>query len=237
MMEGDRVAFKLSTPGVLPKSERKLREEFLSQLELVPGGEKIKSCIQCGTCTGSCPVSYVMDISPREVIARFRIGDIESILKSRTIWVCASCYACTTRCPSGIRITDILYAMKRTAIEEGIFPSRFPVYTMSEGFVKNVNRYGRNHEMGLLVSFYLRTSPLKLLKMLPLGWRLFKRKRISFTPMKIKRLDQIKSIVAKAESQVMPSEKASIMVASTVGYGSTTEVKQRAAGAAQGGAK
>ena len=107
-----------SQPGLLPRSERELKDALLSQLEVIPGGDKIKACIQCGTCTGSCPVSYAMDISPRGVMALFRAGDIESILRSRTIWVCASCYVCTTRCPSGIKITDILYALKRIAIEK-----------------------------------------------------------------------------------------------------------------------
>src|SRR5574341_563428 len=121
-------SLQMSQPGVMPRGERELRKSFLTQLELIPGGDKIKGCIQCGTCTGSCPVSYAMDISPRGVMALFRAGDIESILRSRTIWICASCYACTTRCPAGIKITDILYALKRIAMDKGIFPSRFPVY-------------------------------------------------------------------------------------------------------------
>jgi heterodisulfide reductase subunit C len=86
-------------PGQLGKKEQKLRSFFLQQVSNIPGGESIKKCIQCGCCTGSCPVSYMMDITPREVIALFRAGDIESILSSRTIWICASCYACTVRWP------------------------------------------------------------------------------------------------------------------------------------------
>src|SRR4030067_1910464 len=148
----------MNQPGVWSKSERELRGAFLSQLEVIPGGDKIKACIQCGTCTGSCPVSYAMDLSPRAVIAHFLAGDIETILRSRTIWVCASCYACTTRCPSGIKITEVLYALKRIAIDKGIFPSRFPVYALSEQFVKMVNQYGRNYELGLMARFNLKTG-------------------------------------------------------------------------------
>ncbi|MBU1297870.1 MAG: 4Fe-4S dicluster domain-containing protein [Bacteroidetes bacterium] len=50
-------------PEKLAKKESELRYAFLEHVKAIPGGEKIKSCIQCGTCTGSCPVSYAMDIS------------------------------------------------------------------------------------------------------------------------------------------------------------------------------
>src|SRR5512147_3180948 len=105
-------------PGKLTRTEEDLRASFLKQLETVPSAEKIKSCIQCGTCTGSCPVSYAMDISPRELIALFRAGDLETLLNSKSIWVCASCYSCQTRCPSMIKVTDIIYALKRLAMEK-----------------------------------------------------------------------------------------------------------------------
>lgn len=222
-MQKDYSALKLSTPGVLPKPEEELRRAFLDQLEAVPGGERIKACIQCGTCTGSCPVSYLMDIPPREVMALFRAGDVETILRSRTIWVCASCYACTTRCPAGIKVTDILYALKRTAMSKGIFPQRFPIYAVSENFVRMVNRYGRNYEVGLMALFALRSSPRKLFTLLPLAWRLARRGRVAFLPRRIKGREQIKRIMAKARSLPMPVEGEQAEFTSTVGYGASTE--------------
>ena len=110
----------IKVPGKLSRKEEDLRSSFLRQLETIPNSEKIKSCIQCGTCTGSCPVSYAMDIPPRELIALFRAGDLETLLNSKSIWVCTSCYSCQTRCPSLIKVTDIIYALKRLAMEKGI---------------------------------------------------------------------------------------------------------------------
>ena len=121
---------KTETEGVFNPKEKELRDSLLLQVANIPGGDSIKKCIQCGSCTGSCPVSYTMDITPREIIALFRARDIETILSSRTIWICASCYACTVRCPQGVQVTDILYALKRLAIEQKIFPKRFPVYSL-----------------------------------------------------------------------------------------------------------
>jgi heterodisulfide reductase subunit C len=194
----------IKVPGKLSWKEQDLRESFLRQLEAVPNSEKIKSCIQCGTCTGSCPVSYAMDISPREVIALFRAGDMESLLHSKTIWVCASCYACQTRCPALIKVTDIIYALKRLAMEKNIYPPNFPVYSLSQSFVKIMNSYGRLHEARLLVFYFMKTNPFKLFSFMPLGLRMAKKKRIAYMPSKIRDLKNFQKIIKKAEQFDMP---------------------------------
>ena len=137
---------------VQERTEEDLRSAFWDQIHSFPEGDKIRNCLQCGTCTGSCPVSDAMDITPRETVALFRAGLLTEILHSRTIWICASCYSCTVRCPVGIRVTDSLYALKRIAMEKKIYPDKFPVYALSKAFIKNIYRYGRNYELGLGIS-------------------------------------------------------------------------------------
>ncbi|MCK4430460.1 MAG: 4Fe-4S dicluster domain-containing protein [Candidatus Aminicenantes bacterium] len=190
-------------PGVLGKKEKHLRDSLLQQILNIPGGESIKKCIQCGCCTGSCPVSYMMDITPREIIALFRAGEIESILSSRAIWICASCYACTIRCPQGVQVTDILYALKRLAIDQKIFPKRFPVYALSESFVSLTNRFGRSYEPGLILLYFLKTNPLKLLGLVPLFLKLFFKGRIGLLPKKIKGRETFSRILREAEIMEM----------------------------------
>jgi heterodisulfide reductase subunit C len=213
MNEGVRI------PGLIPASEQALRKRFLEEANLVPGGERISLCLQCGTCTGSCPVSYAMDISPRMLIALFRAGQIEEILRSRTIWICASCYMCTTRCPQAIKITELLYALKRTAMDAKLYPDRFPVYVLSRTFVRLVNRYGRSHELLLLLIYYLRRNPLELLRLMPLGLSLWRKGRISLFPSKIKGVRAIREILRGAEVLELPREKeAAQYVEGVVGY-------------------
>ncbi len=191
-------------PGSLDKKESELRATFLYQVSNIPGGDKIKKCIQCGTCSGSCPVSYTMDIPPREIIALFRAGDLGSIFNSRTIWICASCYACTVRCPMGIKVTDILYALKRMAIEKGLFPGKLPVFALSKSFVAMTNLFGRGYEVGLLVLYYLRTKQLlKLIGMAPFGLRMFRKGRIGLFPKAIRRRKQLSQILKEAEIMEM----------------------------------
>jgi heterodisulfide reductase subunit C len=200
---------QLKTPGTLPVREGELRKAFLDQVDIIPGGERLRKCIQCGTCTGSCPVSYTMDLSPREVIARFRAGDIETILRSRTIWICASCYACTVRCPADIRITDLLYALKRVAMDKHIRPRQFPVYALSEAFVRSVRMFGRNFEMGLLTEFFLRSMKwIDLIKMAPLGLKMMRAGRLGLWPDRIAGLKDLRKIIERAEAIERPQELA-----------------------------
>jgi heterodisulfide reductase subunit C len=153
------------------------------------------------------------------VIALFRAGEIGEILRSRTLWICASCYMCTTRCPQTIKITDLLYALKRTALDAKLYPDRFPVYLLSKNFVRLVNHYGRNQEILLLLLYYLRRNPLELLRMAPMGWSLMKKGRISLFPKKIQGVGAIRKILAASKALELPREKEKVEYDKTmVGY-------------------
>ncbi|MBC8277047.1 MAG: 4Fe-4S dicluster domain-containing protein [FCB group bacterium] len=180
------------------KREEELRAAFWEQIKSIPRGEKIQNCIQCGTCTGSCPVSYMMDITPRETVALFRAGHLEEILHSRAIWICASCYACRVRCPSGILVTDLMYALKRLAMKKKIYPPKFPVHVLSKAFISNIYRYGRNFEMGLAVKYFLKAEPKKLLGNIGFGLSMVRRGRISIKPTSIKKIKDVRAIIKRA---------------------------------------
>lgn len=206
-------------PGVLARSERDLREAFLAEIERIPGGGRLNQCIQCGTCTASCPVSFAMDLTPRQVIGMFRAGAIEELLESRTIWVCASCYQCTMRCPADIRITELLYAFKRIAIDRGIFPDKFPVHVFAETFTDMVKRYGRNYEVGLILRYFLRTDPRGLVRRRGEGIALWRHGRMRVRPSRIDGIEGLRRIIAKAETFDMPQEHVEReKVTDTVGY-------------------
>lgn len=187
-----------ATNGHMPV-EASLREAFWHEVKRLPHGQKLKECLQCGTCTGSCPVAHAMDLTPRAVIALFRAGMIEEILRSRTIWLCASCYTCTVRCPAGVQVTDTLYALKRLAMERRIYPERFPVHVLSKEFTDNIYRYGRNFELGLGVRYYLRTSPRKLIASAGLGLTMIGKGRMAIRPHPIRRLGEVRAIINKAK--------------------------------------
>jgi heterodisulfide reductase subunit C len=74
-------------------------------------GSPLKTCIQCGTCSGTCPAVEFMDYTPRRMIGMILADMKEEVINSNTFWMCASCFHCTVRCPSDIDIAETMYAL------------------------------------------------------------------------------------------------------------------------------
>lgn len=189
------------------KYQAQLDPGFADDIASIPGGEKLFSCIQCGTCSAACPVSTYMDYTPRKIVAMSRAGFKGEVLSSHTTWLCASCYACTVECPKQIKITDIMYAIKRLAIREGVYPKRFPVPVLAREFFRAVKNDGRQSEGYLLLNFYLRTNPFNMLKQVVLGTRLFFQGRISVTKDSIKRKEELEKLLEAVKNDHMMKTK------------------------------
>lgn len=94
-----------------------VRGEFVKQIELI-SGESLLACNQCGKCSAGCPVAFSMDILPNQVIRLAQLG-IDEALASQTIWTCAACLTCVSRCPKGIDLPRVMEAMRQVAMERG----------------------------------------------------------------------------------------------------------------------
>jgi heterodisulfide reductase subunit C len=170
---------------------------FAQQVASMPGGEQIRSCIQCGTCSGTCPLSEYMDRSPRATINLIRAGFKHEVLASNTHWLCSSCYACTVECPQQIHITDIMYAIKNIAIRERAYPPRLPGAVLAQQFTKIATSRGRMNEAWLVVQLNLRTNWINFLRMSRLGLQLVRTGRISLKPDQIKQRQQLSMLHRK----------------------------------------
>ena len=153
---------------------------FGRELMRVPGCENLESCIQCGTCSGVCPMSIYMDHTPRQVMELTRSDFKNEVLGSTTIWLCASCYACTTECPRQIRITDIMYELKQRAMQEGRYPKRFPIPVLAQEFTRMVASHGRVTENILATRLFLKTNWKAAAGMWRLGLALIRTGRFAF---------------------------------------------------------
>jgi len=162
-----------------------------------PGGERIVHCLQCGSCGGSCPNGADMQYTPRTLFAMINADQREEVLSSNTMWCCVSCYFCTTRCPQDIPITEIMYALKRLAIRDGLAKDT-DAPALARTFTSLLDRYGRSFELGLASRFYLFNKPLAMLRMGPLGLSMFTRGRMSLVPTRIRQIDQLQAIINKA---------------------------------------
>ena len=92
-------------------------EEFIRKLEEI-SGENIHKCMQCGTCTGGCPMTDDMDIPPRKILLLSHFGMKEEVTDSNTVWLCATCNTCYARCPRGLDIPKIMEAIRQVSLRE-----------------------------------------------------------------------------------------------------------------------
>ncbi len=103
-----------------------------------PGGEHIKRCFSCGTCTAGCPVREVTDrYNPRKIIRMAILGMKKEVLSSQFIWLCSSCYTCFERCPQDVKIPELMNAIKNIAVREGHIP---PVMKMQLDLLSSFGR-------------------------------------------------------------------------------------------------
>ena len=172
--------------------------DFVEEIASEPGGESIRSCHQCGICSGSCPSVLWMDYSPRKIIALTRAGKRQEVLSSNSMWCCATCHLCTVRCPRGIEMPELMHVLESIAIREGL-AGRVSAPTMQRTLVNAAKRQGRVHELGLMGRFFLRTNPLAALKMAPVGLKLLLHGRLPLRAEKIEGTDQLRAMIEEAQ--------------------------------------
>jgi heterodisulfide reductase subunit C2 len=96
-------------------SSASVRGDFVSQVETI-SGQSLLACNQCGKCSAGCPVAFSMDILPNQAIRMAQLG-IQDVLESQTIWTCAACLTCVSRCPKGIDLPRVMEAMRLIRME------------------------------------------------------------------------------------------------------------------------
>ena len=99
-------------------SVEQVRGPFVRQVEEI-SGQDLLACNQCGRCSAGCPVVAVIDVLPSQVVRMAQLG-MEEILESDTIWICASCLTCATRCPKGVDLPRLMEALRQIALRRGI---------------------------------------------------------------------------------------------------------------------
>ncbi|MFH1651909.1 MAG: 4Fe-4S dicluster domain-containing protein, partial [Chloroflexota bacterium] len=132
---------------------------FIEEVAATPGGGQVLSCIQCGVCSGSCPMAGAMAYPPRQLIALIRAGLRDEVLDSSSMWYCLSCYSCTVRCPRGVKPTELAHALESLAIAGGRRPRGTRTPAMYRSFVGSLQRHGRVHELEMMFRFYLAVLP------------------------------------------------------------------------------
>ena len=79
-------------------------------------GVNPRKCMKCGKCSGTCPAYDEMEYHPHEFVYMVESGDIEPLLKSKSIYRCLTCFACVDRCPRGVEPAKLIEAVRLEAV-------------------------------------------------------------------------------------------------------------------------
>lgn len=168
----------------------------------VQGGDKMSMCMQCGMCSGSCPIGTEMDQGPRKLFMMIRAGMKDEVFNSSTIWNCTSCYNCVVRCPRGVPVTYIIQDLAAKAVELGyvkdVENARF-----AKAFWWSASKYGRTDERLVTTKYYYSGGLVDFFKKglgnLKIAMGMVKTKRMHIgMPHKIKDTKGLQAILAKA---------------------------------------
>jgi len=99
--------------------ESQLEPGFAKEIQKY-GGKDVMTCLQCGNCTGVCPISLKIDYKTRSIIKYCQFGLKKYTLGTR--WVCATCYRCYEHCPADINPAEVMIALRHIAVREGVIP-------------------------------------------------------------------------------------------------------------------
>lgn len=162
----------------------KYRNSFLKEVEAnVEEGEWVKMCMQCGVCSGSCPLGKHWAHPPQEIFMMIRAGKREEVLASDAMWMCTSCYNCIVRCPREVPITHIMHGLAHYAKRLGLAPKGQPTMAFSQIFWDNMLKAGRVNELKLGLSLYFMDGFVQGIKNslanMKLGQNMMKAKRMN----------------------------------------------------------
>ena len=161
-------------------------------------GQRVDLCYQCGNCTAGCPYTFAYDLPVNQVMRLVQTGQKEAALKCKSIWLCATCESCTTRCPNGIEVARVMDVLRHMAGREGI-ATVGQVKKFRDTFLKSVRAHGRVFELGLMAGYITRTG--RFWTDVDLGPLIAPKGKLSFQPHNIKGKAEIDRIFERFEKE------------------------------------
>lgn len=152
-------------------------------------GVKAGACFGCKKCSNGCPLTFAMDLHPYQVVRYLQLGQIERLERSRTIWLCASCQTCLTRCPNQVDLPRLMDFLKETVARRGEAVAEERTLLFHRLFLKGVAKRGRVFEGELMAGYLLKTGGAlgpEALANARLGLTMFSKGRLKLLPARTK---------------------------------------------------
>lgn len=94
-----------------------------AEVEAEPGGESLRRCMACGTCSAGCPVREVVAaFDPRAIVRLVALGAAAEVFAGDTLWLCSGCNTCEERCPQGVHLPSLIRAVRNVGVRRGHVP-------------------------------------------------------------------------------------------------------------------
>jgi heterodisulfide reductase subunit C len=130
-----------------------------------------------------------MDYKPNQIMQMVSLGMKDRVLSCKTIWVCASCYTCSTRCPNDIDIAKVMDWLRQTALREAVAPAEKEVPIFHRAFLDSIRTHGRVHELSMMARYKIKSG--RLWDDFKLGWKMFTKGKLKLFPSGIKRKKEV----------------------------------------------
>ena len=135
--------------------------DFLKRV-IRESGQNLLECLQCGKCSGGCPITSDVVGGPRRMIAEILAGMKEQTLKDPTWWYCVSCGTCATRCPVEINFYKVATVLCEMAENEKLSPSEPDIHRFEKLFLDSARKHGRVRELQTAMAYNIRSwKPFK----------------------------------------------------------------------------
>lgn len=157
---------------------------FMRQVEAATG-ISLGACYGCKKCSNGCPLTFAMDLHPYQVVRLAQLGQVEALRDCRTIWICASCHTCLTRCPNQVDLPRLMDYLKEEVTHQGRKVDQQRTRLFHQCFLKEVASRGRVFEGGMMTRYLLKSGAAfgpEAMANAKLGLAMFKRGRLKLLP-------------------------------------------------------
>jgi heterodisulfide reductase subunit C len=136
-----------------------------------------------------------MDYKPHQAMQMINLGMIKRLLSCKTIWVCVSCYTCSTRCPNDVNVAKVMDWLRQRTLQGKVAPAEKEIAIFHRTFLDAIRAHGRVHELTMMVRYKMATR--KYFDDMKLGWKMFAKGKLRLLPSSVRNRTQIADLFAK----------------------------------------
>lgn len=171
--------------------------EFVQEIFDLTGQDPAR-CYQCGKCSAGCPMREFTNIAPNTVVRYVQLGFYDEALRAATIWMCAGCQTCSSRCPQSFDLARFMDAMRELALRKKAPLPDADVTRFHTAFLDQIRQHGRAFEMGLVLDYKLRSG--HMMQDVDVAPAMFLKGKIGLRPHRVRNTQAVREIFRRTSN-------------------------------------